>query len=100
MQNREAIVSVVSASANERLEVVLRDWSCRPIVIRTLTFSESVGWFTQQEVELTRSEFAGLRNVLGLKVPPACVNAVAAATPSNDEDAAILSFAKARSRLA
>lgn len=100
MLNREAVVAVVCESTNERLELVLRDWSSRPIVIRTLSYSPSVGWFTQQEMELTRSEFAGLRNVLGLKVPSACISAVAAATPAKDEDVAVLSFAAARARLA
>lgn len=100
MQNREATVAVVSESTEQRLEVVLREGARKPIVIRKLSFSASVGWYTQQEIELTRSEFAGLRNVMGLKVPPACAQAVAAATSVTDDREALISFVDARIRLA
>ena len=95
MKNRETVVASVGDSSTERLTVVLRELAAKPIVIRTQTFSESVGWFTQQEIELTRSEFNGLRNVLGLRVPQACTTAVTAANQSG-EGADILSFAAAR----
>ncbi len=80
MVKQESIVAVVSESETQRLVVVLRETLERPIAIRTQTFSENVGWFTQQEIELTRSEFSGLKNVLGLKVPAACLQAVDAAS--------------------
>jgi hypothetical protein len=96
MQNRETIVAVVSDAPTERLTVVLRAQASKPIVIRTESFSESVGWYTQQEMELTRSEFSGLKNVLGLRVPVACEQAIAATADSQEEKAAILSFNSAR----
>lgn len=44
----------------------------RPIVFRQESFSEDVGWFVQNEMEMTRSEMLSLRSALGGKMHRVC----------------------------
>lgn len=100
MNSREVTLSVVSESPDSRLAVILREYADKPIVLRSESFGPNVGWFTQQEIELTRAEFSGLRNVLGISVPRGCEKAVTATSSDSADVPAVLSLADARRRRA
>lgn len=44
----------------------------RPILFRQESYSEDVGWFVQNEMEMTRGEMICLRSALGGKMHRAC----------------------------
>jgi hypothetical protein len=97
---RETILAVVSQDPARRLLILVRELQERPIVLRTESFNANVGWYCQQELALSRVEFAGLKNVLGIQVPKACERALMLSETRHDASPSILSFAEAASRRA
>ncbi|WP_144058141.1 hypothetical protein [Novipirellula maiorica] len=93
----EQILGVVNSSDGHRVLLVLRERHAKPFELRTETFSSNVGWFTQQSLELTRLEFSGLKNVLGLPLARVCSQTLQDIQPADREESgqSILSFAAA-----
>lgn len=77
MKTEQIVAVLPSADPHERIVITL-DASAepKPISIRSESFSPDVGWFSQSELKLSRSEMAGLRNVLGVPMAKACHFAV------------------------
>jgi hypothetical protein len=96
----ETVISTVCTSADRRVLIVLRPKEPLPIVLRTESFSPGVGWFTQQSINLSRSELQGLRNLLGVQVHRACESALASVEQSDSTSACVINFEAARQRTA
>ncbi len=94
----EQILGVVNSSDGHRVLLVMRQRQAKPFELRTETFAADVGWYTQQSLELTRSELSGLKSILGLQLSRACSRTLHELEPvgSDNEDGSILSFATAR----
>ncbi len=98
---RETVLSVVSHASTSRVIVAVRELHEKPIVLRSESFSPDIGWYTQQELTLTRTEFAGLKNVLGIQVPKSCERTLQLTEQAAvDHAPSIYSFADAVSRRA
>ena len=97
---KEQIVAVVPGqNESERISIALDTSDAdRPISIRSETFSPDVGWYAQSTLRLTRSELAGLRNVLGVPVAKACQTSLDSIDEQRqvDEEPRVLSFAAYR----
>jgi len=96
----ETVISTVSSSSDRRVVIALRPREPLPIVLRTESFSSDVGWFTQQTVQLSRSELQALRNVLGVHVHKACEVALASLECHDADQAQVISFELARQKTA
>jgi hypothetical protein len=68
MSRLETVLSTIPASETERLVVVLiqpADAASR-LELRQQSFSNGIGWFTQNSVQLESGQVAALRNALGV----------------------------------
>lgn len=96
----ETVVSTVSSSWDRRVVIALRPKEALPIVLRTESFSSDVGWFTQQTIQLSRSELQALRNLLGVQVHKACEAALASVEAQDEDREMVISFESARQKIA
>ena len=97
----ETIISTVSCSADRRVVIALgASDASLPIVLRTESFSSDVGWFTQQSIQLSRSELQCLRNLLGIRVHRACEATLNAIESQEHEEISVIPFVAARQRTA
>ncbi len=100
----EQIVAVVpGAESTDRIVIALdtspatQNGGEKPISIRSESFSPDVGWFPQSVLKLSRSELAGLRNILGVPVSKACQLAMESIEEAkSEEEPRILAFAEYR----
>ncbi|XZE43495.1 hypothetical protein SH467x_003059 [Pirellulaceae bacterium SH467] len=98
MKTEQIVAVLPGADPCERIVIAL-DSSAepKPISVRSESFSSDVGWFAQSELRLSRSEMAGLRNVLGVPVAKACHFAVDQIEEARmDDEPMVLSFASYR----
>ena len=73
-EGENSVIAVIQGeSLTDRIVFAIQRYDCeRPIVMQQESFSEGVGWFVQNRIEMTRSEMSQLRTVLGGKLPSAC----------------------------
>ncbi len=71
----------------------------KPILLKQESYSDAVGWFVQNSIELTREEMVALRSAMGGQAPSACQR-TQLRTAANLEPSRILSFEQAAKRTA
>lgn len=100
MKTEQIVAVVPGQDSTERISIALDTSDMdRPISIRSESFSPDIGWFPQSTLKLSRSELAGLRNVLGVPVATACkqsldtIEETRVSGASADDEPRVLSFA-------
>ena len=100
LYHKENVIAIVpDGTQSQRLVFIAKSVeSDLPIVLRQETYSEDVGWFTQNQIEMTRQQMMMLRSAMGGTSGGSRPTARQNAKPCGEPMPAVIAFPRAVER--